>query len=138
MSREIMITSLDRERLIKLIKQAREFGRANDKGYLNDLENELNCAKIMDSVLIPPGTITMNSTVLLRDIDTEQEKSYTLVYPENANRIENKISVLAPIGTALLGFTEGDVVAWKVPAGKVRLKVEKIIYQPEAAGDYDL
>jgi len=80
----------------------------------------------------------MNSKVLLKDLALGEETIYTLVYPEDANLAENKISVLAPIGTAILGFREGDVIDWKVPAGTVQLRVEKILYQPEASGNYDL
>jgi regulator of nucleoside diphosphate kinase len=80
----------------------------------------------------------MNSQVLLKDMESGEETIYTLVYPEDVNLAENKISVLAPIGTAILGFRVGDIISWKVPVGTVKLRVEKILYQPEAAGDYDL
>ena len=80
----------------------------------------------------------MNSTVVLTDLDTREEETYTLVYPENADTAQGKVSILAPIGTAMLGYRVGDVFEWEVPAGKRRLKVEKIVYQPEASGDYDL
>jgi len=60
------------------------------------------------------------------------------VYPSFANPAKNRISILAPIGMALLGYQTGDVVEWKVPAGMRRLKIEEVLYQPEAAGEYDL
>ena len=71
-------------------------------------------------------------------VDTQQEETYTLVFPENADIGQGRISVLAPIGTAMLGYEIGDVFEWEVPAGKRRLKVEQITYQPEAAGDFHL
>lgn len=80
----------------------------------------------------------MNSKIILKDLDLGEETTYTLVYPGEADLSENKISVLAPIGTAILGFREGDEIDWKVPAGIVKLEVKKIIYQPEAAGNYEL
>ena len=64
--------------------------------------------------------------------------TYHLVFPDSANVNQGKISILAPIGTALLGYKVGDIVRWKVPAGLTELKVEGILYQPEAAGDYHL
>lgn len=138
MARIISITSSDRERLLKLINKEREFGTAKSKEFLKDLEQELDRANIVSSEMIPPDAITMNSKVLLRDLDSGEETTYTLVYPEAADLLEDKISVLAPVGTAILGYREGDVVDWKVPDGIVKLKVEKILYQPEAAGDYEL
>lgn len=138
MSRTIVITSKDRERLLKLIKNEREFGTSRNKEFIKDLELELTRADIVPAESIPPDSITMNSTVLLTDLDAGDEITYTLVYPEDADLTENKISVLAPVGTAILGFREGDVIDWNVPAGIIKLKVEKILYQPEAAGNFDL
>ncbi|MDX9872368.1 MAG: nucleoside diphosphate kinase regulator [Clostridia bacterium] len=138
MGRKIDITVKDRERILKVIAEEREFGTGRNKEALKELEQELNRANIVSSEKIPSGSITMNSKVLLKDLDLGEETIYTLVYPEEADLAENKISILAPIGTAILGFREGDVIDWKVPAGIVKLSVEKILYQPEAAGDYDL
>lgn len=138
MAKTIYITVKDRERILKLIEKEREFGTEKNKGFLKDLEQELNRANIVSSENIPPDSITMNSKVLLKDLDLGEETVYALVYPEDANLDENKISVLAPIGTAILGFQEGDIIDWKVPGGIVKLRVEKILYQPEAEGNYDL
>jgi regulator of nucleoside diphosphate kinase len=138
MARTIFITSVDRNRLLKLIQEEREFSTAKNKDYLKDLEEELNRANIVPSEEIPSDVITMNSKVRLKDLDSKEETLYTLVYPAEANLLEDKISVLAPVGTAILGFREGDVLEWKVPDGIVKLKVEKLLYQPEAAGDYEL
>jgi regulator of nucleoside diphosphate kinase len=81
--------------------------------------------------------LTMNSTFRLRDLDTGADVVYTLVFPGEADSTNGKISMLAPIGTAVLGYRVGDVVEWEVPAGlRERLRVEEISYQPEAAGDY--
>lgn len=138
MIRAIDITVKDRDRILKLIAKEKEFGTGTNKDCLKDLEQELNRANIVYSEDIPPDSITMNSKVLLKDVDLGEETTYTLVYPEDADLSENKISILAPIGTALLGFREGDVIDWKVPVGIIKLKVVKIIYQPEAAGNYEL
>lgn len=137
MSRQIFITELDKERLQKVINEAKEYN-LGDKTYLRNLEKELNRAQIVASQKVPHDVITMNSKVMLKDLDTEEEIIYTLVYPPDADLMEDKISVLAPVGTAMLGFREGEVITWEVPAGVVRLKVVKILYQPEAAGDLDI
>ncbi|TEB07549.1 Regulator of nucleoside diphosphate kinase [Pelotomaculum schinkii] len=137
MPRQIFITAIDQERLQKLINEAKEFN-AGSKEYLKNLERELKRAHVVASEKIPHNVITMNSKVSLKDLDSAEKMIYTLVYPSDANLLENKISILAPVGTAILGFREGDVIEWEVPDGRVRLEVEKIIYQPEAAGDFDL
>ncbi len=138
MARDIFITSLDRERLLKLIANEREFGRMNSDNHLHILEKEVTRAQVMSQAEIPSDVVTMNTKVMLKDLDTGEEMDYTLVYPENADFETNRISILAPIGTAILGFREGDVFEWEVPAGNVRLGVVKVLYQPEMAGDFEL
>lgn len=138
MTRKIVITSKDCDLLLKLISKEREFGTSRNQEFLKNLDLELNRAKIVPSKKIPPNSITMNSMVLLKDMDSGEETTYTLVYPEDADLAKNKISVFSPIGTAILGFQEGDIIEWKIPAGIIKLMVEKILYQPESAGDYEL
>jgi regulator of nucleoside diphosphate kinase len=135
--KNIHITELDRKRLIDLITNAQS-GEYRGSIYLEKLRGELHRANIVLPQEIPGDVITMNSKVALLDLDTQEEEIYTLVYPENANSAESRISILAPIGTAMLGYRVGDVFEWEVPAGKRRLKVDKVLYQPEAAGNYDL
>lgn len=137
MSRQIFITVVDKDRLEKLINEAKEFNPGS-KEYLRSLERELDRARVVPSKKIPHNVITMNSKVLLKDLDSGEQMIYTLVYPSEANLTENKISILAPVGTAILGFREKDIIEWSVPDGLVRLEVEKILYQPEAAGNYQL
>ena len=133
----IYITDNDMRRLKKLIMVAREFGKEGEK-YLMDLEGELERGKVVKPQDIPNNIITMHSKIRLRNIDTQEEMIYQLVFPDNANVNQGKISILAPIGTALLGYKAGDIIKWKVPAGLTKLKVEDILYQPEAVGDYHL
>lgn len=135
--KNIHITELDRQRLVDLIIDAQS-GEYRGSIYLEKLRGELNRAQIVLPQEIPGDVITMNSQVALLDLDTQEEEIYTLVYPEEANTSEGKISILAPIGTAMLGYRVGDVFEWEVPAGKRRLKVDKILYQPEASGNYEL
>ncbi len=80
----------------------------------------------------------MNSRVRLSDISKAEKLVYTLVFPRDADSATGRISVLAPVGTAILGCRVGDIIEWQVPAGTRRLKIEEVLYQPEAAGDYHL
>ena len=135
--REIYITQYDMKRLIKLIEDV-QFSNSQDKDYLAELQEELDLAKIVASSDVPKDVITMNSQVCLVDQHTQKEEILTLVFPQEANISQGKISVLAPIGTAMLGYRVGEVFQWKVPAGERKLKVKNILYQPEDAGDYHL
>ena len=76
----------------------------------------------------------MNSVVRLRDLDSGETEEYELVYPADADVSLNRISILAPIGTAILGYRLGDVIEWPVPAGLRRFRVDEVLYQPERAG----
>jgi regulator of nucleoside diphosphate kinase len=134
--RTICISEYDLDRLQKLIDHANPQGR--DLDHLQELEQELERGVVMSPREIPDDVITMNTKVLLKNLDTGETVEYQLVFPHNANIEERRISILAPIGTALLGYRVGDTIEWKVPAGVKRLKVEKILYQPEAAGHFQI
>ena len=108
-----------------------------ERRYLDDLEHELERATSVAPEDVPPDVITMNSTARLRDLDTDETIDYTVVYPRDADANAQRISVLAPIGTALLGFRAGDTVEWPIPAGRIRLQVEAVTFQPERAGQHD-
>jgi len=135
--KNIYITENDLTRLRELILVARKFGKEDEK-YLIDLENELNRGKVIEPHDMPPNIITMNSEIHLKNLNTKEETIYRLVFPDHADVSQGRISILAPIGTALLGYGVGDIIEWKVPAGIAKLKVVKILYQPESAGDYHL
>jgi len=135
--RTIYITDLDLRRLTSLIENALD-SDSKDREYLDKLQEELDRGKVVPASEIPKDVVTMNSRARLVDLDSGETEELTLVFPENADISQARISVLAPIGTAMLGYKVGDVFEWEVPAGKRRLKVEEIVYQPEAAGDYHL
>lgn len=129
----ITITRTDKLRLTDLIlKTLREGGR--DIGHLRDLGEELERAKVVESTEVPPNVVTMNSTVRISDLETGEQFTYTLVYPDRANIDEGRLSILAPVATALLGYRMGDVVEWPVPAGIRRMRIEELLFQPEATG----
>jgi regulator of nucleoside diphosphate kinase len=133
---KIYISEFDIKRLKGLIKFAEEQWDKRVVQYLEELDGELDRAEIVKPEEIPTDVITMNSTFRLSDLDSGEEVVYTLVFPAKADSTNGKISILAPVGTAVLGYRVGDTVEWKVPAGLKRLRVEEIVYQPEAAGDY--
>jgi regulator of nucleoside diphosphate kinase len=133
---KIYITEFDLKRLKGLIKYAEKRWDQRVVQYLEELDEELDRAEIVKPEKIPSDVITMNSTFHLSDLDSGEEVVYTLVFPAKGDSVNGKISVLAPVGTAVLGYRVGDTVEWKVPGGLKRLKVREIIYQPEAARDY--
>lgn len=125
------------ERLEKLLMGTRRrSGRGRE--YLQALMEELDWANVVSCRDIPKDIVTMRSRVRVRDLDSGEERVLTVVFPWEADSGRGKISVLAPIGTALLGHRVGDTVEWQVPRGMRRLKIEEILYQPEAAGEYHL
>jgi regulator of nucleoside diphosphate kinase len=134
--RIIYATKIDHDRLSDLIKTGT--GSEKDQPHLRELRQELEKARVVDPRDIPGDVVTMNSRVRLKDLETDDEVIYTLVYPKDADVEEGKISVLAPIGTAILGYRAGATISWKVPAGLRKLLIEEILYQPEAAGDFHL
>jgi regulator of nucleoside diphosphate kinase len=134
----IYITEQDRRRLEKLIELSGQRDDLANYEYLRRLELELERAETVAPSEVPPDVITMRSKVRVRDLDSGEELVYTLVFPTEADSGNGKISVLAPIGTAMLGYRVGSRIEWRVPSGVRRIKVEELIYQPEAAGDYNL
>jgi len=134
----IYITEADLDRLRMLIAVMRNPGHDKVREYLDRLEDELDRAEIIQPQSIPQDVITMRSRVRLRDVVSGQEMVYSLVFPNEADLSQGKISVLAPIGTAMIGYRVGETIEWEVPAGLKRFKVEEVLYQPEGAGDYHL
>lgn len=136
-NKAIQITEFDFTRLHKLVEEA-SFTELRGRDYLARLQTELERAQVVPPEAVSNVVITMNSTVLLQDMDTGEEETYTLVFPELADASRGRISVLAPVGMAMMGYQVGDTFQWPVPDGMRRLLVKAILYQPEAAGDYHL
>ena len=133
--REIYITDLDRRRLGTLLSDATPVDSLHRR-YLQDLEQELERAETIDAAEVPADVVTMNSTVRLTDLELGDSDVYTLVYPDAADVKQGRLSVLAPVGTAILGYRVGDTVRWPVPNGVAHIKLEEVLYQPERAGDF--
>jgi len=97
------------------------------------LEEELDRARVVSPSQVPEDAVTMNSKVRVKGLDTGNDATYTLVFPRDADIALGKISGSCSIGTAILGYRVGDVIDWRVPGGRRRLRVEEMLYQPEAA-----
>jgi regulator of nucleoside diphosphate kinase len=130
--RRILITEDDMARLRELVRQGRVAAR-RDQDHLADLDQELDRAEVIATRDLSPDVVTMHSTVRVRDLDSGTSVVYTLVFPVDADIDKKRISVLAPIGTALIGYRAGDVFEWATPGGTKRLHIQEVLFQPEAA-----
>lgn len=130
---KVVISSLDAERLEKLLESL----PAGSFPGRDDLEAELARAEILDPESIPPTVVTMNSTVRFRVASSDEEFCMTLVYPKDADSSGRTISVTAPVGSALLGLSQGDEIEWPKPdGGLLRVRIKEVTFQPERAGEY--
>lgn len=127
---QIVLSSLDLDRLDQLLSRL----PATDPARLQ-LEQELERGAVVEPAAMPANVVTMNSTVRLRLLKTGEEPCLTLVYPKDLDAAGNKVSVLAPVGSALLGLSEGDEIHWPMPDGDIQpIQVLQLLYQPERAG----
>ena len=130
---EITISSLDQDRLYTLIESL----PANSFAGKDELEAELGRANVVDPTEIPPTIVTMNSTVKFTVESTKNEFELTLVYPKDVDSSGKTISILAPVGSVLLGLSQGDEIEWPKPGGGLlKVKITEIVYQPERAGEF--
>lgn len=128
--RQIIVTQEDHDRLQNLLT-GRLAAAISDQAYLRALQVELDNARVVRPEEIPPNVVTMYSTVQLRELRTRDLETYTLVYPTEADIASGKLSVLAPIGTAILGYRVSDRIQWTVPSGTIRFRIEALVFQPE-------
>lgn len=133
----LIINRLDYIRIKNSISDAKQFKSISDTDA-GKLINELNSARIVEPQEIPDDVVTMNSIVKLSFLESNKQIQFQIVYPDQANMKENKISIFSPIATALIGYKVNDEIEWLVPAGPTRIRIDEIIYQPEASGDYNL
>lgn len=129
----IIINELDAERIDRLLEQP-AFASLPVAAALND---ELDRAQMCTPQDMPADVVTMNSQVKFRDLATGEVRTRTLVYPANMTDSSTQLSVLAPVGAALIGLRTGDAIHWELPGGTAtHLEVLELIWQPEAAGEY--
>ena len=135
--KQAVVTETDRRRLKEMIRSlAAVAGPFRDQ--LRDLEDQVCGARVVPPGRVPPDVVTMDSQVRLVDVDTDRPQTLTLVYHGEAGMFGSRLSVLTPLGVRLLGSRVGDVIEWPVPCGVRRLRVERILFQPEAAGEFNL
>ncbi|HOZ62576.1 MAG TPA: nucleoside diphosphate kinase regulator [Smithellaceae bacterium] len=128
----IYITKNDHKKLIELINE-----KLLNDDYTRTLFLELEKATIVESEKIPADVITMNSLIIFKDVESGAELEYWLVFPQDADISQHKISVVSPVGCALLGYKVSDIINLKTPGGERKIKVIKILHQPEAEGNYE-
>lgn len=126
----IVVSRLDLGRLERLIGDG-------ESPAIERLEAELARAEIVDPRDVPGDVVTMNSDVDYEDLATGTRRTVRLVYPADADAALGRVSVLAPIGSALLGLRAGQEIDWPTPGGVRRVRVAAVQYQPERAGDFD-
>lgn len=128
---KVVISSLDAERLEQLIESLPDDAFPGREA----LEAELARAEVVAPKDMPPTVVTMNSTVRFKVQSSNEEFCLTLVYPKSVDGSGGKISILAPVGGALLGLAQGDEIEWPRPGGgNMRVRIEEVVYQPERAG----
>lgn len=129
----LVISSLDAERLEQLLGTLRD----RDVQVREALEAELERAEIVDPHEVPPSVVTMNSRVRFRISGSDETFCLRLVYPRDVDPAGGTVSILAPVGGALLGLTQGDEIDWPKPGGgQLRVRIEEVAYQPEREGEY--
>lgn len=131
--RQLLISREDLERLESLfVGDIRcDF---SEQPNLRSLRRELENATIVEPDEMPPDVVTLDSTVRLGDSRSSYENSYTLVTPGEAAITDDHLSVLAPVGTAILGYRVGDNVRWPVPGGTAQFRIREVVFQPERDG----
>ena len=132
-----IVTGTDRMRLQHMMRALRSVGDPYG-AHLRELESELQQAEVVAATEITPDLVTMNSRVRARDMESGSVQTFTLVYHGESGIFDSRLSVLTPLGIRALGARVGDLIEWPVRRGVRRLRIEEILYQPEAAGDFDL
>lgn len=129
----ITVSETDLERLERLLASL----EGAEVPGLTELQGELDRAEVVSSRKMPPTVVTMNSTVRFREVASSKEFQLTLVYPKDVKQDGTTISILAPVGSALLGLSEGSEIQWPKPGGgTLQVRIEEVLYQPERAGEY--
>ncbi len=134
---KIIVNRLDYARIKKCINDAKQL-KSITSIEADNLLKELDSAKIMEPESIPSNVVTMNSIAKITFLNNNKQVQFQIVYPDKANLKENKISIFSPIATSLIGYKVNDEIEWIVPGGLTKIRIDEIIYQPEATGDYEL
>jgi len=135
--RAVTVSEFDYHRLQELLLVAKQFA-SPEPAFIRDLEDELQHANIVPPEQIPPYVVTMNTTVRLINTNTGKQAVYTLVFPNDADLEEGKLSILSDLGVAILGYSVGDTIDWEFPEGLKQFRIDMICFQPEATKHYEL
>ncbi|EDY86897.1 transcription elongation factor [gamma proteobacterium HTCC5015] len=109
------------------------------KNNHTELFEELYRCRIVSSQEVSPDVVTMNSRVKYTRLDTQQQSTLTLCYPDQISRADDAVSILAPIGSAIIGLSVGQIIDWPLPNGKnAPLRIDELLFQPERSGNYTL
>lgn len=133
----LCLTDLDATRLRALIEGYRQTSRRDLSAVLR-LEQELGRADTVSRRAVGPDVVTMNSKVRVQDLRTKERSEFTVVFPRAVDHDLGRLSVLAPLGMAVIGARVGDVIEWRTPGGVRRLRVEAVTSQPEREGRFEL
>lgn len=134
----IWLTDQDLNRLRHLVADLTRTARGMQAG-VETLEEILDLGRVVAPNEIPRNIVTMNSQVVFEDLESGEQRAITIVYPEDAAPLGGKISVLSPVGIALLGLSEGAETELPLPHGRTaRIRIREVAYQPEAHGEYSL
>ncbi|MBO0936412.1 GreA/GreB family elongation factor [Fibrella sp. HMF5335] len=129
-----IISKLDCQRLKERVEQAKTNDKISPLQVINLLRG-IDAATLLDPVKMPRNVVTMRSVVTLEYVETGRKLDVCLVYPEEADSTQNRISIFAPLATALFGYKQGAIISLPTPFGSVNVRISQILYQPEAAGD---
>ena len=135
--KQVIITKQDYNRINRSLTEAKARNSIK-KEEAEKLMAELKSAKIVDQAEIDKDVVTMNSIVKIHFQNNKTNMEFQLVYPADADLKQKKISIFSAVASALIGYKMGDEIDWLIPSGMTKIVIDEVIYQPEAAGDFDL
>ncbi|KIA83439.1 hypothetical protein OA84_07955 [Kaistella solincola] len=135
--KQVIITKQDYNRINRSITEAKARNSIK-KEEAEKLLSELKSAKIVDQENIDKDVVTMNSIVKIHFQNNKTNMEFQLVYPADADLKQKKISIFSAVASALIGYRVGDEIDWLIPSGMTKIVIDEVLYQPEAAGDFDL
>jgi regulator of nucleoside diphosphate kinase len=135
--KQVIITKQDYNRINRSLTEAKARNSIK-KEEAEKLTAELKSAKIVDQAEIDKDVVTMNSIVKIHFQNNKTNMEFQLVYPADADLKQKKISIFSAVASALIGYKVGEEIDWLIPSGMTKIVIDEVIYQPEAAGDFDL
>jgi regulator of nucleoside diphosphate kinase len=135
--KKIILNKLDYLRIQKHVREAK-LRKTIEASEAEKLVQELESGILLEPQEIPNDVVTMNSVVKISFVGEGRQQEFKIVYPEEADFKEKKVSIFSPVATALIGFRVGDLIEWMVPGGLKQIRIDELTYQPETAGDYNL